>query len=67
VKFIVPATSQGPSEWFAGTVFPTILLRGEEPSRVRVASVHFAPGAHTAWHSHAVGQHLHVLEGVALV
>ena len=67
MKIIEPDTSKGPAEWFTGDVFPTIVLRGEEPSRVRVGSVHFAPGAHTAWHSHAVGQYLHVEEGVALV
>ena len=32
-----------------------------------MGSVHFAPGARTAWHSHAVGQYLHVVEGTALV
>jgi len=29
--------------------------------------VRFTPGAHTNWHSHAVGQTLHVTEGVGLV
>ncbi|WP_238156956.1 cupin domain-containing protein [Kribbella sp. VKM Ac-2571] len=29
--------------------------------------MHFAPGAHTAWHTHAMGQTLHVTEGVGLV
>lgn len=42
-------------------------MNGEELSRVRANSVHFAPGARTAWHSHAVGQYLHVTEGMALV
>jgi quercetin dioxygenase-like cupin family protein len=32
-----------------------------------VALVRFTPGAHTNWHSHAVGQTLHVTEGVGLV
>ena len=32
-----------------------------------MGSVHFAPGARTAWHSHAVGQYLHVTEGTAFV
>src|ERR1700759_346661 len=32
-----------------------------------MGSVHFAPGAHTAWHSHAVGQFLGLLEGTAFV
>lgn len=67
MKKIEPKTTQGPSEWFKGIVYMTILLTGEEPSRVRMASVQFAPGAHTAWHSHAVGQHIHVTEGTAFV
>ncbi len=32
-----------------------------------VAKVRFAPGARTAWHSHALGQTLHVTRGVAWV
>ena len=32
-----------------------------------VAKVRFAPGARTAWHSHALGQTLHVTQGVAWV
>ncbi|HEX6010621.1 MAG TPA: cupin domain-containing protein, partial [Geminicoccaceae bacterium] len=32
-----------------------------------VALVRFAPGTHTNWHSRAVGQTLHVTEGVGLV
>lgn len=67
MKKIDPQTSQGPADRFTGNVHPTIILAGEEPSRVRMASVHFAPGAHTAWHSHAVGQYLHIVEGTALV
>ncbi|TDE88806.1 cupin domain-containing protein [Occultella glacieicola] len=31
-----------------------------------VGLVRFAPGARTAWHSHARGQYLHVVSGVAL-
>jgi quercetin dioxygenase-like cupin family protein len=30
-----------------------------------VATVRFAPGARTAWHSHARGQYLRVTQGVA--
>ena len=30
-----------------------------------VATVRFAPGARTAWHSHARGQYLRVTDGVA--
>jgi quercetin dioxygenase-like cupin family protein len=67
MKRIQPQTSRGPAERFSGDVYPTIVLTGEDPSRVRIASVHFAPGAHTAWHSHGVGQYLHIVEGTALV
>jgi quercetin dioxygenase-like cupin family protein len=67
MKSIKPQTSKGPDERFQGDVYPTIILEGEAPSRARMASVHFAPGAHTAWHSHAVGQYIHVVEGTAYV
>jgi quercetin dioxygenase-like cupin family protein len=67
MKTIKPQTSKGPSDRFTGDVHPTTILSGEEPSRVRIGSVHFAPGAHTAWHSHAVGQYLHIVEGTAFV
>lgn len=67
MKAIDPSTSKGPAEWFTGDVHPTIVLSGEEPSRARMGSVHFAPCARTAWHSHAVGQFLHITEGTALV
>lgn len=32
-----------------------------------VAKVRFAPGACTAWHSHARGQTLHITQGIAWV
>jgi quercetin dioxygenase-like cupin family protein len=67
MKVIKPKTSKGPVDWFKGDVYPTIVFAGDEPSRVRMGSVHFTPGAHTAWHSHAVGQYLYVIEGTALV
>src|SRR5439155_11467590 len=44
-----------------------VIVKGEKPSHTRANSVHFAPGARTAWHRHAVGQTLHVTEGVGLV
>ncbi len=58
---------KGPAEWFTGDVWLDQIARGEEPSRIRVMSVHFAPGARTAWHSHARGQTLYVTEGVGRV
>ncbi len=67
MKIIKPQTSKGPADRFTGDVHPTMILSGEGQSKVRVASVHFAPGARTAWHSHSVGQYLHVVEGIALI
>jgi quercetin dioxygenase-like cupin family protein len=61
-----PPTAKGPAEWFTGDVFMDAIVRGEEPSRVRVSAVRFTPSARTAWHSHAVGQTLYVTEGRGL-
>jgi quercetin dioxygenase-like cupin family protein len=66
-KLTAPATSKGPADWFAGDVWFDPIYRGEEPSRARVNTVRFAPGARSAWHVHAVGQTLHVTEGLGLV
>ena len=60
-------TAKGPAEWFTGDVFIDGIVRGEEPSRVRVSAVRFTPSARTAWHRHAVGQTLYVTEGTALL
>ena len=62
-----PPTAKGPAEWFTGDVYLDGIVRGEEPSRVRVNAVHFTPAARTAWHSHAMGQTLYVTEGRGLV
>ena len=58
-----PPSAKGPAEWFTGEVWIDAIARGEEPSRIRVNAVHFAPGARTAWHSHTLGQTLYVTEG----
>jgi len=34
------------------------------PSRLSASSVHFTPGARTAWHTHPLGQTIYVLEGL---
>jgi len=58
---------KGPADYFSGDVWIDTVARGEEPSRLRVSAVRFAPGARTAWHSHAVGQTLVVTDGRGLV
>lgn len=66
-KSTPPPSGKGPSDWFIGHVWFDQIYAGTEPSRARVNAVHFAPSAHTAWHSHTLGQTLHVTEGVGLV
>jgi quercetin dioxygenase-like cupin family protein len=61
------ASQLGSPERFTGTVWIDSLATASPPSRARVNSVHFAPGARTAWHTHPFGQVLHVLEGVCRV
>src|SRR5262245_55855010 len=61
-----PPTTKGPAEWFTGDVYLDAIVRGEEPSRVRVSTVRFTPSARTAWHAHAVGQTLFLTEGRGL-
>jgi len=58
------ATEKAPAERFTGDAWLDVIVRGEAPSRIRVSVVRFAPGARNGWHSHAVGQTLHVTEGV---
>jgi quercetin dioxygenase-like cupin family protein len=59
-----PESMKGPDEWFTGDVWlDTIQAVGEPPSRMQALSVHFSPGARTAWHTHPKGQVLYVVEG----
>jgi quercetin dioxygenase-like cupin family protein len=43
---------------FTGTVYVDTVVTPSDPSRLGAASVHFAPGARTAWHTHPNGQTL---------
>lgn len=61
------ASKKGPAEYFTGTVWVDEIVTADLPSRVRMARVSFQPGARTAWHTHPVGQVLHVLSGSGLV
>ncbi|TDC27056.1 cupin domain-containing protein [Streptomyces sp. 8K308] len=60
-------TSKAPADWFTGDVWRDVIVAGQEPSRMRANLVRFSPGARTNRHSHAVGQTLHVVSGIALV
>jgi quercetin dioxygenase-like cupin family protein len=60
------ATAAGPSEWFTGTVYFDTLATPSTASRLSAATVHFSPGARTAWHTHPNGQTIYVTDGVGL-
>src|SRR5215204_5941387 len=57
-------TAPGPSEWFTGAVYLDTVAAPSDGSRLSASSVHFTPGARTAWHTHPHGQTIFVLEGV---
>ena len=59
-------TMAGPSEWFTGTVYIDTVATPAGASRLSASSVHFTPGARTAWHTHPNGQTIYVIEGVGL-
>ena len=59
-------TAAGRSEWFTGKVYVDAIATPAGPSRLSASSVHFTPGARTAWHTHPNGQTIYVIEGVGL-
>ena len=59
-------TTAGPSEWFTGAVYLDAVATPAGQSRLSATSVHFTPGARTAWHTHPNGQTIFVTEGVGL-
>ena len=60
------ATTPGPSDWFTGTVYIDAVAAPTIGARLAASSVHFTPGARTAWHTHPNGQTIYVTEGVGL-
>ena len=59
-------TTAGPAEWFTGAVYIDAVASLSDASRLSASSVHFTPGARTAWHTHPNGQTIYVLEGIGL-
>lgn len=59
-------TSLGSRDWFSGSVYLDTIATPSGSSRISASSVHFTPGARTAWHTHANGQTIWVLEGVGV-
>jgi quercetin dioxygenase-like cupin family protein len=54
------------SNWFTGDVYVDTIATPSDASPIGAASVHFTPGARTAWHTHPHGQTIWVTEGVGL-
>lgn len=59
-------TRRAPESWFTGAVLQTPIVEAALPSRLRALLVSFEPGARTAWHTHPLGQTLHVVSGAGL-
>ena len=60
-------TVKASSDYFTGTVWQDPIIEADEPARARALKVSFEPMARTAWHTHPLGQTLHVISGVGLV
>lgn len=54
-------------DYFTGTVWQDPIIMAPEPARLNALTVHFEPGARTAWHTHPLGQTLHVTQGAGLI
>jgi quercetin dioxygenase-like cupin family protein len=63
VRAAARPTKKAPAANFTGLVLQDEVFLPEAPSRMRASKVTFTPGARTNWHTHAVGQVLHVLSG----
>ena len=60
-------TRRGSADSFTGTVWQDPIIEAPPPARIRASRVTFEPGARTAWHTHPLGQTLHVLSGAGRV
>jgi quercetin dioxygenase-like cupin family protein len=60
-------TRRGSADSFTGTVWQDPIIEAPSPARIRASRVTFEPGARTAWHTHPLGQTLHVLSGAGRV
>src|SRR5437588_1671676 len=57
-------TRRGAADSFTGTVWQDPIIDAPAPARIRATRVSFEPGARTTWHTHPLGQTLHVVSGV---
>jgi quercetin dioxygenase-like cupin family protein len=57
-------TADGPTDWSTGSVYVDTVAAPSNGSQISASSVHFTPGARTAWHTRPNGQTIWVTEGV---
>ena len=60
-------TRRANADWFAGTVWQDPIVEAPDPARIKAVRVTFEPGSRTAWHTHPLGQTLHVVSGIGRV
>lgn len=60
-------TRRGNPDYFTGTVWQDPIVETPDPAILGAVRVSFEPGARTAWHTHPLGQTLHVVAGVGRV
>jgi len=58
---------RGPASSFTGTVWQDPIIQAPDPALLRAGWVRFEPGARTFWHTHPLGQTLHITSGVGHV
>jgi quercetin dioxygenase-like cupin family protein len=61
-----PGDRSGASRLVHRSVYIDAVAAPSEGSRLSASSVHFTPGARTAWHTHPNGQTIWVTEGAGL-
>jgi quercetin dioxygenase-like cupin family protein len=63
-----PESLPGPPQMFTGDVWmESLAVGGGDAGKIHLLKVRFSPGARTAWHSHPVGQILHIFDGVGRI
>ncbi|MEM7438239.1 MAG: cupin domain-containing protein [Pseudomonadota bacterium] len=60
-------TQKSSNAYFTGDVWQDPIVTVPEPGRLAAVSVRFEPGARTFWHTHPLGQTLHVTQGCGRV
>ena len=58
---------RGPASTFTGTVWQDPIIQAPDPALLRAGWVRFEPGARTFWHTHPLGQTLHIVSGIGHV